>query len=119
MDLNGRIEEMQEFIYDQGIEIEELRGKLNDQENEIEELRSRLRRAYDNMAEIQDLCDEKIKHNKMLVEQWNSRFSDQQKRINSVIEIAKAANATTTLTLNRAKFVDEIAVGEISIMRSP
>ncbi|CAG8845977.1 22067_t:CDS:2, partial [Gigaspora margarita] len=90
MDLNGRIEKMQEFIYDQGIEIEELRGKLDDQENEIEELRSRLRRAYDNIAEIQDLCDEKIKYNEMLVEQWNSRFSDCQKQINSVIEIAKA-----------------------------
>ncbi|RIB14919.1 hypothetical protein C2G38_2193733 [Gigaspora rosea] len=51
MELNGRIEEMQEFIYDQEIEIEELR----------------------------DLCDEKIKHNEMLVEQWNSRFSDRQK----------------------------------------
>ncbi|CAG8839835.1 23177_t:CDS:2, partial [Gigaspora margarita] len=61
-DPNGQIEEMQKFIYNQGIEIEKLRGKLDDQENEIEELRT----------EIQDLCNEKIKHNEMLVEQWNS-----------------------------------------------
>ncbi|CAG8774482.1 19256_t:CDS:2, partial [Gigaspora margarita] len=59
-------------------------------EDDLKKLRSRLRRVYDNMAEIQDLCDEKIKHNEMLVEQWNSRFSDWQKQINSVIEIAKA-----------------------------
>ncbi|CAG8773093.1 44469_t:CDS:2, partial [Gigaspora margarita] len=66
MDLNGQIEKMQKFIYDQEIEIEELRDKLYDQKNEIEELKSRLQRVYDNMAKIQDLCDEKIKHNEML-----------------------------------------------------
>jgi len=81
MELNGRIERMQQHI--------------DDQENEIEELRSKLRRAYDNMAEIQDLCDEKIKHNGALVEQWNSRFSDRQKWINSVIKIAKAGQYNT------------------------
>ncbi|RIB29314.1 hypothetical protein C2G38_2027829 [Gigaspora rosea] len=75
-ELNGQIELMQQYI--------------DEQQNEIEELKNKLQRAYNNMAEVQDLYDEQRKQNEALIEQWISRFSSQQKRVNAAIEIAKA-----------------------------
>ncbi|RIB00907.1 hypothetical protein C2G38_2051292, partial [Gigaspora rosea] len=65
-ELNGQIELMQQYI--------------DEQQNEIEELKNKLQRAYNNMAEVQDLYDEQRKQNEALIEQWISRFSSQQKQ---------------------------------------
>ncbi|RIB30042.1 hypothetical protein C2G38_2027186 [Gigaspora rosea] len=94
-ELNSQVERMQQYI--------------DGQKNEIEELKSKLRRAYDSMDKIQGLYDEQSKHNEDLLEQWRSRFSDQHKRINAVIEIAKAERASLfddieSLIRNNARF---------------
>src|SRR5438094_936593 len=58
------------------------------QKNEIEELKNQLQNVYDNMIKIQSLYNEQCKYNEILIEQWNSRFANQQKRINAIVEIA-------------------------------
>ena len=42
------------------------------------------------MTEICNLYDEKCKENEVLIEQQNLRFSDRQKHIEAIVEIAKA-----------------------------
>ncbi|CAG8850827.1 8798_t:CDS:2, partial [Gigaspora margarita] len=76
LDLRGQISRMQQYI--------------DEQKNEIEELKKQLQRAHNNMIELRDLYDSQSKYNEALIEQWNTRFSDQQKRINAITEIAKA-----------------------------
>ncbi|RHZ57715.1 hypothetical protein Glove_384g34 [Diversispora epigaea] len=73
-DLNNQITRMQNYI--------------KDQKNEIVELKKQLQRAQDNMIKIQSLYDEQCKNNEVLIRQWNSRFADQQKRIEAIVEIA-------------------------------
>ncbi|CAG8856283.1 1658_t:CDS:2, partial [Gigaspora margarita] len=46
---------------------------------ETEKLTKRLQQAY-----------EEFERNRALIEQWDSRFSSRQKRINAVVDIAKA-----------------------------
>ncbi|RHZ88728.1 hypothetical protein Glove_21g185 [Diversispora epigaea] len=73
-DLNNQITRMQNYI--------------KDQKNEIVELKKQLQQAQDNMIKIQSLYDEQCKNNEVLIRQWNSRFADQQKRIEAIVEIA-------------------------------
>ncbi|RHZ86479.1 hypothetical protein Glove_50g125 [Diversispora epigaea] len=75
IDLNNQIAQMQQFI--------------DDKKNEVDDLRNRLQKVYDNIIEHKKLYDEQCRHNEILIEQWNSRFATQQKRIDAIIEIAK------------------------------
>ena len=43
---------------------------------------------------MQNLYDEQCKANEILIRQWNSRFTDQQKRIDAIVEIANAEHAS-------------------------
>jgi hypothetical protein len=63
---------------------------LEDQKIEIEELKKRLRKAYDDMSELRNLYEEQHERNEALTEQWNLRFANKQKRVDAIIEIAKA-----------------------------
>ncbi len=71
-----------------------MQNYIEDQKNEIEELKRRLQRAYDNMSMMQNLYDEQCKTNEILIKQWSSRFDDQQKRIDAIVEIANAERAS-------------------------
>ncbi|RHZ84150.1 hypothetical protein Glove_85g68 [Diversispora epigaea] len=68
--------------------------QLENQKNEIVELKKQLQRAQDNMIKIQSLYDEQCKNNEVLIRQWNSRFADQQKRIEAIVEIANMEHST-------------------------
>ncbi len=71
-----------------------MQNYIEDQKNEIEELKRRLQRAYDNMSMMQNLYDEQCKTNEILIKQWSSRFDDQQKCIDAIVEIANAERAS-------------------------
>ncbi|RIB20500.1 hypothetical protein C2G38_2141143 [Gigaspora rosea] len=72
MTLNNQITQMQQYIESQKDEIEALRGQLQ--------------KARDDII-------------KVLIEQWNSRFANQQKRIDAIVEIANA---------ERVSFFDDV-----------
>src|SRR5688572_12754716 len=59
------------------------------QRKEIEGLKQKLRRSYDYAAEFRNLYEEQYKKNDILIEQWDLRFDNQQKRIDAITEIAK------------------------------
>ena len=40
------------------------------------------------MSKMQNLYNEQCKNNEVLIGQWNLRFADQQKCVNTIIEIA-------------------------------
>jgi len=65
-----------------------MQNYIEDQKNEIVELKKQLQRAYDNMSKMQNLYDEQFKNNEVFIRQWNLRFADQQKRVDTIIEIA-------------------------------
>ena len=81
-------------IADLNNEVTRMQNYIEDQKNEIEELKRQLQRAYDNMSMMQNLYDEQCKTNKILIRQWSSRFEDQQKRIDTIVEIANAERAS-------------------------
>ncbi|KAF0547920.1 hypothetical protein F8M41_000269 [Gigaspora margarita] len=60
------------------------------QRNEIAELKNKLQKVYDDVFTVRNLFEEQLNINNALVEQWNSQFDSQQKRINAIVEIAKA-----------------------------
>ncbi|CAJ0855522.1 14345_t:CDS:1, partial [Entrophospora sp. SA101] len=63
--------------------IEQLSHQLGTQTHEIKDLKKKLVDSYDQLTEA-------MEKNKVLVEEWNLHFSNQPKRINSIIEIALA-----------------------------
>ncbi|CAG8774425.1 4213_t:CDS:2, partial [Gigaspora rosea] len=72
-----------------------LQEQLNKKISEIEDLRKHLDCAYDYVVEswecdqkINKLSQELIKQNNDLLFKWENRFSNQEKRINSIIQIA-------------------------------
>lgn len=90
-----------QFLEDQKKEINELlqkaynditltRNFLEHQKNEIAELKNQLQRICNDVITVRNLYKEQLRINNALVEQWNSRFDNQQKRINAIVEIAKA-----------------------------
>jgi thiol-disulfide isomerase/thioredoxin len=58
--------------------------------NRNRRIKKKLQKAYEDMTEICNLYDEKCKENEVLIEQQNLRFSNRQKRIEAIVEIAKA-----------------------------
>ncbi|KAF0480858.1 hypothetical protein F8M41_023643 [Gigaspora margarita] len=89
-----------QFLEDQKKEINELLQKaynniifthdfLEYQRNEIAKLKAQLQRVCDNVITVRNLYDEQLKFTNTLVVQWNSRFDNQQKRIDAIVEIAK------------------------------
>ena len=46
------------------------------------------------MSMMQNLYDEQCKTNKILIRQWSSRFEDQQKCIDTIVEIVNAEHAS-------------------------
>jgi len=66
-----------------------MRQQLEDQKDEIEELKKRLQTAHDNMIGSRSLYEEQQKLHQNLIERWNSRYDNQQKRIQAVIDIAE------------------------------
>jgi len=71
-------------------QIVRMQQHLEDQKIELEELKKRLRKAYDDMNELRNLYEEQHERNEALTEQWNLRFANKQKRVDAIIEIAKA-----------------------------
>ncbi|RIB04524.1 hypothetical protein C2G38_2048366 [Gigaspora rosea] len=63
---------------------------IESQKDEIEALRGQLQKARDDIIEDQNLYSEQYRYNRVLIEQWNSRFANQQKRIDAIVEIANA-----------------------------
>ncbi|RIB19418.1 hypothetical protein C2G38_2307036 [Gigaspora rosea] len=86
MTLNNKIVQMQQHIDNQKDEIEMLRGQLQKARNDI--------------IEIQNLYSEQYKYKETLIEQWNSRYADQQKRIDAIVEIANT---------ERVSFFDDVS----------
>ena len=77
-------------ITDLNSQIIQMRQLTEDQRIEIEVLKAWLEKAYGNMAVIQNLYEEQREKNDDLVKQWRLRFANQAKRIDAIIEIAKA-----------------------------
>ena len=48
----------------------------------------RLNKYYNEIINLKDLYIKKCEENENLVKQWNSRYSDQHKRIQAAIDIA-------------------------------
>jgi len=66
-----------------------MRQQLEDQKDEIEELKKRLQTAHDNMIGSRSLYESQQKLHQNLIERWNSRYDNQQKRVQAVIDIAE------------------------------
>jgi len=56
----------------------------------MENLKKQLQQVYEDMTEIRNLYDEQRRENEFLRKQWHTRFENQQKRIDAIVEIAKA-----------------------------
>ncbi|CAG8582152.1 35517_t:CDS:1 [Gigaspora margarita] len=63
---------------------------LEEQARETEELTKRLQQAYEEVNTYQRLYEDQFERNRALIEQWDSRFFSRQKRIDAVVDIAKA-----------------------------
>jgi len=61
-----------------------MRQQLEDQKNEIKGLKERLQTAYDNTIASHSLYEEQRE-----LQRWNSRYDNQQKRIQAVVDIAE------------------------------
>ncbi|CAG8516938.1 10178_t:CDS:2 [Diversispora eburnea] len=83
-----------DFNSDINKQITRMQNYIEEQKNEIAELKKPLQRSYDNMNKMQNLYDEQCKNNEVLIRQWNSRFTNQQKRIDAIVEIANAERAS-------------------------
>ncbi|KAF0484108.1 hypothetical protein F8M41_023091 [Gigaspora margarita] len=81
---------MSQLIENFSSQIERMHQHLKDQRHEIEELKKQLQEYREDMIVIQNLYEKEVEGNNVLTDQWNMRFSSQQKRIDSIIEIAKA-----------------------------
>ncbi|RIB22100.1 hypothetical protein C2G38_2033850 [Gigaspora rosea] len=93
-----------QFLEDQRNEIVELRNQLQKayedmimtrnflehQRNEIVELKNQVQKVYDDVITARNLYEEQLRISDTLAAQWNSRFDNQQKRIDAIVEIAKA-----------------------------
>jgi hypothetical protein len=76
------------IIMDLNNKIVQLQQQLENHICEISELKKKLGTSYDHIDKIQNLYNGELIKNKYLIEQWDSRFSSQQKRIEAVKEIA-------------------------------
>ena len=52
------------------------------------DLKALLQKAYDDIVEIRNMYEELRKDKEILMKQWASRYCDQHKRIQAVIDIA-------------------------------
>ncbi|CAJ0912306.1 14168_t:CDS:1, partial [Entrophospora sp. SA101] len=78
------------IILDLNNKIMQLQQQLKNYEHEVSELKKNLDTSYNHIDEIQNLYEEQFSKNKYLLEQWDSRFSNKQKRIEAIKEIANA-----------------------------
>ncbi|CAJ0912117.1 16132_t:CDS:2, partial [Entrophospora sp. SA101] len=78
------------IILDLNNKIMQLQQQLKNYEHEVSELKKNLDTSYNHIDEIQNLYEEQFSKNKYLLEQWDSRFSNQQKRIEAIKEITNA-----------------------------
>ncbi|RIB19714.1 hypothetical protein C2G38_2181071 [Gigaspora rosea] len=83
-------QQMSQLIMDLNGQIEQMRQYLKDQRNKIEELKKQLQESCEDITVMRNLYEKEYESNKVLTEQWNLRFASQQKRIDAIIEIAKA-----------------------------
>lgn len=103
-----------EFECEQTSKIQELQKQLENQRHEIVELSERLTKANEYIIKINDQYQEQYKQNEALVQKWDSQFSSQQKRIDSIVEIALAEcknvfNDVESLIRNNNRFsLDQI-----------
>ena len=72
MTLNNQITQMQQYI--------------ESQKNKIEALKGQLQNACNDIIEVQNLYSEQYRYNKVFIKQWNLRFADQQKHIDTIVE---------------------------------
>jgi chromosome segregation ATPase len=78
------------FIADLNNQIVQMQRHLEDRRTEMENLKKQLQKVYEDMTEIRNLYDEQRRENEFLRKQWHTRFDNQQKRIDAIVEIAKA-----------------------------
>ncbi|RIB00030.1 hypothetical protein C2G38_2235955, partial [Gigaspora rosea] len=96
-DLAAELEETKKLLELARLENQELTNRIeqmiqyfDDKKKEMEALKTKLEKTHNNMVELRSFYDEQKKRNDFLIERWNSRFSDQQKRMDAIVEIAKA-----------------------------
>lgn len=84
------IQQKSQLVMDLNNQILRMQQHIEGQRNEMEELKQRLQRAYDCTVMNRDLYEEQCRKNDNLIKQWDSRFDNQQKRIDAIIEIVRA-----------------------------
>ena len=94
------------LIADLTNQLAQTQQQVEDQRKEIEELNARLRKAYGDTAEIRNLYEEQHRNNKLLMEQWASRYGDQHKRIQALKRLLDGRLADEQ---DRVTLVTEIA----------
>ncbi|CAJ0868202.1 15079_t:CDS:2, partial [Entrophospora sp. SA101] len=99
VELNNEITQLSHQLEDQNHEIDDLKKKLIEVQDQnkvpYEQWNSHIEQLSHQLGtqthEIKDLKKKiTMEKNKVLVEEWNLHFSNQPKRINSIIEIALA-----------------------------
>ncbi|RHZ65134.1 hypothetical protein Glove_319g192 [Diversispora epigaea] len=86
--LNNSLTESKTCILDLNILIEQLEQNIRNQQFELAELSSRLDNANNYIIDIQHQYQEQCNEIKILNHRWDTRYSNQQKRINAIVEIA-------------------------------
>ncbi|RHZ80675.1 hypothetical protein Glove_132g173 [Diversispora epigaea] len=86
--LNNSLTESKTCILDLNILIEQLEQNIRNQQFELAELSSRLDNANNYIIDIQHQYQEQCNEIKILNHRWDTQYSNQQKRINAIIEIA-------------------------------
>ncbi|RHZ53903.1 hypothetical protein Glove_433g27 [Diversispora epigaea] len=81
-------EKMEACILDLNLLIKKLQQDIRNQQFELLEISEKLSNAYNYINEIQNLYQEQRVKMEILKNQWDTRYSNQQKRINAIIEIA-------------------------------
>ncbi|CAG8503057.1 10606_t:CDS:2 [Scutellospora calospora] len=87
-------QQISQLIIDLNSQIKQICQYLKDQRNELEELKKQLQGSHEGIIVMQNLYEKVYQSNQVLTEQWNSRFASQQKRIDTIIEIAKAEHVS-------------------------
>lgn len=83
-------EQKTQYILELIIHIQEQQKQLENRRLELAELSQQLSEAYEFVIESHNQYQEQCKRNQILTQQWNSRFSSQEKRIDAIIKIALA-----------------------------
>ncbi|RHZ88893.1 hypothetical protein Glove_20g26 [Diversispora epigaea] len=84
------IQQKSQSIINLNNQIIQMRQQLEGQKIKIKDLKKRLQKAYKNRTKIYNLYDKQCKKNEVFIEQQNLQFANQQERIKTIIEIAKA-----------------------------